>query len=139
MNITVPYLCTVLRALLVTLWTPAIVLASTVSLQKTIDGVSIGVFMLLGIFSTLASGTALLNRIDKELRAAPGTVLPRPWLLSSSHMTGGWLAGALAFMLAEGSGVLIGFYELAFVTAASFYGARFVDLVVEKFLLKRLP
>lgn len=136
MTVSVQYLRAVMHALLVILWTPAVVYAGTSSLQHTIDTVSGSLILVLALLSSLSGATALVMRIDKQLRVAPDARLPLPWLFAASHMLGSYMATALAFMLIEGSGMLTGWHELAFITTASFMGAKFIELVVEKFLLK---
>ena len=88
--------------------------------------------------STLAGATALVIRIDRELRDKPGVVFERPTLFAVAHMLGSWLAGTLAFILAESQN-MNDWGELGFIITASFMGAKFIELVAEKYLIKTLP
>lgn len=133
------YLRTILRLLLVGLWTPTLAVAAVaVTLQSTLSDVSGLAVVIVVALSTLSGATALVTRIDRELRDRPDATLPRPWLFASAHMLGSWLAGALAFIIAEGQ-QFNDWLELGFVIAASFTGAKFIEAIAEKYLAKALP
>lgn len=134
---TVNYLRTVLWVVLVMLWTPAVALAAT--MQNTLDGVSPRVLATVAILSTLSGATALVLRIDKELRGMePGTKLPRPVLFASAHMLGSWLAGVLGFFIAEGQKI-DGWLGFVVIVTMSFVGAKAIEMVAEKYLASALP
>ncbi|WP_157900205.1 hypothetical protein [Rhodoferax koreensis] len=85
------------------------------------------------VISTMSGATSLLMRIDRELSAAAGKPLPRPWIMSSSHMFGAWLAGILAFILSQQSGFGL-WSTLGSVLSASFLGSKFLEVMTEKYL-----
>lgn len=133
------YLIRLQHAVLLFMWAPTLGFAA-VALERGGEVASIswalaGVAMLL---STLSGITALLWRVERELREAPDKPLLRPWLFASSHMACSWLAGSLAFALSEAQN-LNEWWELAAVIAASFAGATFVQAAAERILSKLLP
>ena len=133
------YLIRLQHAVLLFMWLPTLGFAA-VALERGGEVASIswalaGVAMLL---STLSGITALLWRVERELREAPDKPLLRPWLFASSHMACSWLAGSLAFSLSEAQN-LNEWWELAAVIAASFAGATFVQAAAERILSKLLP
>lgn len=89
------------------------------------------------VISSLAGATALLMRIDRELSAAPDKPLPRPWIMSSSHMAGAWLAGIAAFILSRQYDFQA-WPTLGVVLSASFANAKFLELMLERFLPWRM-
>lgn len=128
------YLRLVLRAMLVFLWVPAIACAATITLQTTLDEITWPVAMLVAFLSTLSGATALVVRIDRELRAqASPEPLRWPWLFTGAHMMGSWLAGASAFIVAEGQN-LNDWLELGMIVAFSFVGAKAIEKLAESFL-----
>ena len=133
------YLTGVLHATMAFLWTPSLAMAAAVASNtndfSSISWVLASVAMLL---STLSGITALLHRVERELRAQPDHPLMRPWLLSITHMTGSWTAGALAFIIGEAQD-MNDWWELAGVIAASFMGATFIQAAAEKWLGARMP
>lgn len=131
---TVRYLRIVLRILLVLLWAPTLALAaSVVTLQVTLEGVTLPVLSIVIALSTLSGATALLLRIDAELKSNAGVSLPRPLLFASAHMCGSWMAGALAFVICEGQDAN-DWIELAVIIVGAFSGAKFIEFVAEKVL-----
>lgn len=130
---TTTYLRTVLRCLLAALWLPTLAFASSVTLDKTFEGVTLGSAAIVFVLSTLSGATALLQRIDRELRDAVQKKLPRPTLFAAAHMLGSWLAGALMFLISEGQDVN-DWLELGLVIVASFAGAKFIESISEKYL-----
>lgn len=90
------------------------------------------------VISSLAGATALLMRIDRELSAAPDRPLPRPWIMSSSHMAGAWLAGVGAFIISRQWGLEV-WATLGFVLSASFANAKFLEAMLERYLPWRGP
>lgn len=136
---TVRYLLSIFRLLLLVLWTPTLAMAAmAVTLQKTLSDVPGLVLLIVAGLSTLSGATALVMRIDRELRDKPGTTLLNPALFVSAHMLGSWLAGALAFIIAEGQN-FNDWAELGFVITASFTGAKFIETIAEKYLARALP
>lgn len=126
------YLRAAINALLVVLWMPALAWAGSITLDKTIASVSPMVLVAVMVLSTLAGVTALLLRIQAELKASGGP-LPQPWLFAAAHMSGSWLAGLLAFAIGE-AGNMNDWTELIFVIVGSFLGAKFIEKVAEKYL-----
>ncbi|WP_395055178.1 hypothetical protein [Polaromonas sp.] len=130
------YLRIVLRVMLLALWAPSLAIAaSVITLNQTLGEVTFLVVGVVGVLSTLAGATALILRIDKELRDQPAAALPRPYLFASAHMLGSWLAGALAFITAEAQD-MNDWSELGLIVVASFSGARFIEVLAEKYLIK---
>ena len=87
------YLRLVLRALLVALWLPALAFAATVqkgaiTIDNTLDQLSWSVLLVVWLLSTLSATTALVIRIDRELRVEKVKKLPRPYLFTAAHMLG---------------------------------------------------
>lgn len=127
------YLTVVIRYLLVCLWLPASAWAASVTLTATLSGVSGLTFGLVAALSSLSGATALLMRIEQEIARSSTGVLPRPWLFASMHMCGSWLAGVLAFFVSEGQD-LNDWAELGVIIIASFLGAKFIELMGERYL-----
>lgn len=132
------YLRIVLRCMIAALWLPALAFAGTVTLHQTLNGITLTTLGIVFVLSSLSGATALLQRIDKELRAADAKTLTRPALFASAHMLGSWLAGSLAFILAEGQDVN-DWLELCLIICASFAGAKFIESVSERVLNKVMP
>lgn len=129
------YLRTALRLMLVALWVPTLALAGSITLQTTFEGITLTVVSIVAALSTLSGATALVVRIDKELRSQPDATLPRPWLFVSANMLGSWLAATVAFITGEGQD-MNDWTELGFIIVASFIGARFLEMIAEKYLAK---
>lgn len=124
-----------LHALLLAMWTPALAMAATmVTMEQTLQGVTLPVVMVVVMLSTLSGATALVLRIDRELRYSPENKLPRPYLFVSAHMLGSWVAGVLAFILGEGQNYN-DWLEMALIIVASFLGATFIERVAEKYIV----
>ena len=133
------YLIRTINAVLLFLWVPTLAFAA-VALERG-EGVEAISWALAGVallLSTLSGVTALLWRVERELRSQPDKPLLRPWLFAASHMTCSWLAGALAFSLSEAQN-LNEWWEVSAVIAASFAGATFVQAAAERLLSKLLP
>ena len=89
------------------------------------------------VISSLAGATALLMRIDRELSAAPDKPLPRPWIMSLSHMFGAWLAGTFAFIVARQYAFDV-WPTLGLVLGLSFGNAKALEAALEKWLPGRI-
>jgi len=135
---TIHYLRVVLRCMLVALWLPTIAFASTVTLDKTLEGITLPTLIIVFVLSSLSGATALLQRIDRELRESVTKTLPRPTLFAAAHMLGSWLAGCLAFLLCENQDAN-DWLELGIIVAASFAGAKFIESISEKYLAQWTP
>lgn len=136
---TTRYLRICLRAMLICLWAPT--LSTAAALLVVVDGtvaVPVSLLIVTAMLSSLSGATALVIRIDRELRSTPGQPLPRPWLFAASHMLGSWLAGTLAFMVGQQQKVDV-WFALGFVIVASFLGAKFIELMAEKYLSRVMP
>ena len=132
------YLRIVLRSLLISLWIPAIAFASTVTLDQTLHGITLPTLIIIFVLSSLSGATALLQRIDRELRESQNKKLPRPALFAAAHMLGSWMAGCLAFLLCENQNAN-DWLELGIIVAASFAGAKFIESISEKYLAQWTP
>ncbi|CAN5857143.1 hypothetical protein BH11PSE13_BH11PSE13_12050 [soil metagenome] len=89
------------------------------------------------VISSLAGATALLMRIDRELSASPDKPLPRPWIMSTSHMLGAWLAGTFAFIVSRQYNFDV-WPTLGMVLGFSFGNAKLLEAVLEKYLPSRI-
>jgi len=136
--VSIHYFRVVLRCMLIGLWVPTIAFASTITLDKTLEGITLPTLVIVFVLSSLSGATALLQRIDRELRESATKTLPRPALFATAHMLGSWLAGCLAFMLAENQDVN-DWLELGIIVVASFAGAKFIESISEKYLAHWTP
>ena len=132
------YLRIVLRCMLIGLWLPAIAFAGTVTLDKTLEGITLATLLIVFVLSSLSGATALLQRIDRELRESLSKTLPRPTLFAGAHMLGSWMAGCLAFLICESSDTN-DWLELGVIVVASFAGAKFIEAISEKYLAHWTP
>ena len=123
--------------MLVLMWAPA-AFATTVLVLDGAVSIPLAMMVLSTLIASLSGATALVLRIDSQLRASADAKLPRPWLFASAHMLGSWLAGTLAFILTQQrqSDVWV---TLGFVLVASFGGAKFIEAIAEKYLARPLP
>jgi hypothetical protein len=127
------YVAKFLHVLLAVLWPPAVI--ASVAMIEIDASVRVPVVLLcLGIILCNLSGlTSLALRIDKELRADPGKPLQNPKLLCGAHMLGSWLAGTLAFMVGMQQKFDV-WMTLIVVVVASFMGAKFIELMADRYL-----
>lgn len=112
---------------------PTVCLASSVTLTGTIDQLTFGVFLIVFAISTLSGVTALVIRVDRELRDKPGQPLPRPYLFVACHMLPSWLAGLLAFFICESQNIG-DWTELIVIALSAFTGSKFIEAAVEQYL-----
>jgi hypothetical protein len=134
--ISVSYIRRALRILLALMWLPMPVWAATLATDAhPFETIDLPVLALAFGLSTLSGATALVWRLDKELRNAPDGVLPRPWLFAASNILGSWTAGALAWIgsQSQASGV---WATLGVVIVLSFGGARVIEVLAEKYINK---
>ena len=136
--ISIAYLRRALRILVLIMWLPMPVWAATVAIAHPFDGIDFPVLALAFGLSTLSGATALVWRLDQELRKSPDGKLPRPWLFAASNILGSWTAGVLAWVGAQSqdSGVWL---TLALVIAISFGGARAIEVLAERYINKMTP
>ena len=132
------YLRVVLRCMLAAMWAPALAMASTVTISKTLEGMTASTLAIVFVLSTLSGATALIQRIDRELRSGTEKTLPRPTLFAAAHMLGSWMAGTLAFLIAEAQDAN-DWLELGIIIVASFAGAKFIESISEKYLAQWTP
>lgn len=107
----------------------AIAPAATIDDPLNIPPVLMGLAV---VISTMAGATSLLMRIDRELSASPDKPLPRPWIMSSAHMFGAWLAGILAFIISRQYQFDL-WPTLGSVLSASFLGSKALEVMTEKY------
>lgn len=136
--ISVAYLSRALRILIFVMWLPMPVWAATVATIHPFDTIDFPVLALAFGLSTLSGATALVWRLDQELRKSPDGTLPRPWLFAASNIFGSWTAGTLAWVAAQGQDAGV-WLTLASVIAVSFGGARVLEKVSEKYSEKLSP
>jgi hypothetical protein len=132
------YLSRALRILVVLMWLPMPVWAVTVAATHPFHTIDFPVLALAFGLSTLSGATALVWRIDQELRNAPDGKLPRPWLFATSNILGSWTAGTLAWVAAQSQGAGV-WLTLAVVIAISFGGARAIEALAERYINKIAP
>jgi heme O synthase-like polyprenyltransferase len=132
------YLVLALRILLVIMWLPMPVWAAAVAVDHPFKRIDFPVLALAFGLSTLSGATALVWRLDQELRRAVDGKMPRPFLFAASNLLGSWTAGTLAWVGSQGLEQSI-WVTLAFVIAVSFGGARFLEKVSEKYADKVMP
>lgn len=136
MMISVSYIRRALRILLALMWLPMPVWAATLATgTHPFDAIDLPVLALAFGLSTLSGATALVWRLDRELRSAPDGKLPRPWLFATSNLLGSWTAGALAWIGSQSqhSGV---WATLGVVILLSFGGARAIEVIAERYINK---
>lgn len=132
----------IMRCMLILLWVPTTAWAAQVPLSDTLRSIDIATIAVVFALSSLAGATALVLRIEKELRPTaegePPRKLPRPWLFSTAHMLGSWQAGVLALAVSEGMEIN-NWAKLVLIICAGFSGAKFIEWITEKYLSKILP
>ncbi len=131
----VRYLLSTIRWLLICMWAPTVAAAAalTATHQKAeldLDLALLGVSMAI---TTLAGATSLAIRINATLLAEPDKPLVRPWLFCFAHMLGSWLAGCLGFIMGRSQQWDV-WTSLLVILIAAFMGAKFVEMMAEKYL-----
>lgn len=125
------FLIRAMRLLLVMLWVPTAAVASQITFGQAMRSITVFEWSLLFIFSTLAGATALLMKFSAHVNAVPaGDPVPpmrAPWLLSTAHMLGSWLAGLIGFFFASKQG-MDGLYIALFVPLCAFGGAKTLEI-----------
>lgn len=129
---TARYLSICLRAILWLLWAPATLASGVIVIDKGVE-ISAALVGICVLLSSLSGATALVMRIDRELRASPGQPLIKPAWFIAAHMLGSWLAGCVAFIGAQSAGLDV-WLKLSGVVLASFLGARFLEARAEAFI-----
>ena len=130
------FLIVCLRVMLVLLWAPAALAATVLVLDGTVS-IPLAMMVLSTLIASLSGATALVLRIDSQLRASADAKLPRPWLFASAHMLGSWLAGTLGFIMTQKAQSDV-WMTLGVVLVASFLGAKFIEAAAEKYLARPL-
>ena len=122
------------------IWAPVPAWAASlaVSINDPLMNINFPVLALAFSLATLSGATALIWRLDKELRSSPDGKLPRPWLFAASNIMGSWTAGALAWITSQGQEFSV-WQTLAMVILFSFGGARLIELLVEKYISNASP
>ena len=131
--ISTAYLRRALHLIVVIMWLPMPVWAAAVVVAHPFDGIDFSVLALAFGLSTLSGATALVWRLDAELRKAPNGKLPRPWLFAGANLLGSWTAGSLAWITSQGQGSGV-WTTLAVVIVLSFGGARAIELLAERYI-----
>lgn len=130
------YVLSVMRALILLLWTPTIALAGAVVAAVgrqplVLDWVVVGVS---AVLATMAGATALAIRVNNLLLAVqPGEKMVRPWLFAAAHMLGSWSAGTAAFLIGQAQHTEV-WTSLLLVLLAAFAGAKFLEMAAERWL-----
>ncbi len=128
---TTRYISICLRALLLLMWAPAALATGVIVIDAGVQ-VSLALVGVSMLLSTLSGATALVLRLDRELRQAPDAPLIKPWLFCTAHMLGSWLAGIVAFIGATSAGLDV-WLKLSSVVLGSFLGAKFLEARAEAF------
>jgi hypothetical protein len=136
--ISVAYLRRALRILVVMMWLPMPVWAAAIATAHPFEAIDFPVLALAFGLSTLSGATALVWRLDQELRKSPDGTLPRPFLFAASNLLGSWTAGTFVWVVLQGSDQGV-WTTLAAVIALSFGGARALEKVSEKYSEKLSP
>jgi len=132
--ISIAYLRRALRILAVLMWIPMPAWAVTLAVSAhPFQAIDLPVLALAFGLSTLSGATALIWRLDRELRDSPDGKLPRPWLFAASNLLGSWLAGSLAWIASQSQSVGV-WATLATVIILSFGGARVIEVLAEKYI-----
>jgi len=109
---------------------------AAVTIMNTLEGLSWGIVGILFFLSSLAGITALVVRLDREIRVT-GKPVTAPILFAAVNMLGAWTAAAFSFFVAEGSG-MNDWTELGLILIASFAGARLLEKATDKYLERYL-
>jgi hypothetical protein len=134
--ISVAYIRRALRILIAMMWLPMPLWAATLATSShPFESVDLPVLALAFGLSTLSGATALVWRLDRELRHAPDGQLPRPWLFAASNILGSWTAGALAWIGSQSQAAGV-WATLGVVIVLSFGGARVIEVLAEKYINK---
>lgn len=138
--LSVTYLRRALHALVLIMWAPMPVWAAATLAQASAGLSDFGeirwsILALAFGLSTLSGATALVWRLDQELRRSPDGKLPRPWLFAASNLMGSWTAGALAWITSQSQSAGV-WPTLGLVILLSFGGARAIEAMAEKYLNK---
>lgn len=141
--LSVTYVRRALRGLLLIMWAPMPVWAASMLADgggglTEFENIRWSVLALAFGLSTLSGATALVWRLDQELRKSPDGKLPRPWLFSASNIMGSWLAGIFAWISSQSQNAGV-WPTLVLVILLSFIGARAIETIAEKYLNKIDP
>lgn len=109
---------------------------AAVTIMNTLEGLTWGIVGILFFISSLAGLTALVVRLDREVRST-GKPIIAPVLFAAVNMLGAWTAATLAFFVAE-SWNFSDWSELGLILVASFGGARVLEKVTDKYLERYL-
>lgn len=102
--------------------------------MSSLEGLTWAIVGILFFISSLAGLTALVYRLDREVRRT-GKPLVAPILFAAVNMLGAWTAATFAFFLAEGLG-LSDWVELGLILIFSFGGAQVLEKTVDRYLDK---
>lgn len=124
-----------LQAFLLLAWPPALFAAQT--LEDALGGITGWTWFILFMISTISGATALVWRLATMVAGVEKPVDSHLHLVVVGQMLSSWLAGLLAFFL----GSRFGFQPLevcAAIVVASFLGSKFIDMVGERWLTRKL-
>lgn len=106
-----------------------VTVSAAVAIETTrnpFDGVTMIQVIVMGLVALLSGMTALVVRLDQEYKTQRVKKQRKLPLFVASHMLGSILAGVLAFALSQHNAFTV-WWQLSFVIAASFTGAKFVE------------
>lgn len=132
------YISRCLRTLIAIIWLPVPAWAASVIAVNPLTEIDWSLLALAFGLSTLSGATALVWRLDSELRKSADGLLPRPWLFAASNLMGSWTAGSLAWITSQGQASSV-WATLAAVIVLSFGGARLIELLAERYINKIAP
>ena len=107
-----------LQAVVYLLW-PPVIWAATITLDQSLGKVTVLVWAMVLVLSTVSALAALLNRLKQS-------VPPRLGFFVSSHMLGSWLSGVLMFLIGEAFDIH-DFVEVVIIVVGSYGGANLID------------
>jgi len=115
------------KFILLCLW--PVTVSAAIAIETTrnpFDGVTVIQVAVMGLVALLSGMTAFVIRLDQEYKTQRIKKQRKLSLFAASHMLGSILAGILAFALSQHNSFTI-WWQLSFVIAASFTGAKFVE------------
>lgn len=113
---------------------PTAYAAASAPFGSALRDVPLFAWFVIFFLSTLSGAVAMLNRVRKELENF-GT-LRWPGVFIAAHMSGSWLAGAIAFLLGSGNGWPEWTIDVSIILS-SFGGAVFIEKFADKWLSAR--